>query len=268
MAKLFNNLKKIKISSKPFNSLKNKLSKKESLKQTIGRERELVYSKHAKSKVAIIPKLIPSFLLMFKKVRSYNSERIKEVSMILNSISNKPVIVSLKSLEKPSLNSFHTQDYLLFEIKSGSSSSSKYFVKHTADSVDLFNNFHGAAEIKALDIISKAGFNVISAHFGYVDKINKKSFIFYEFQEKLIDAETAYNKKLINDKQVFKIRKALFKVEQNVNKFIPKYKDLKTTSNATIKDVFPFHTKDNHSLPVFIDPKTKKLYIYDPWLLE
>ncbi|MDD4049816.1 MAG: hypothetical protein PHX47_02290 [Candidatus ainarchaeum sp.] len=267
MPRLFNIKNKFKFSSKVYNSLKNTVGKKNPLKQVIGNKRELIYSKHAKSKVAIIPKLIPSFLLMFKKVRSYNSERIKEVSMILNSISNKPVIVSLKSLDKPSLNSFHTQDYLLFEIKSGSSSS-KYFVKHTADSVDLFNNFHGAAEIKALDIISKAGFNVVPAHFGYVDKVNKKSFIFYEFQEKLIDAETAYNKKLINDKQVFKIRKALFKVEQNVNKFIPKYKDLKTTSNATIKDVFPFHTKEAHSLPVFIDPKSKKLYIYDPWLLE
>ena len=267
MFRLFNIKNKFKFSSKVYKSLKDTVGKKNPLKQVIGNRRELVYSKHAKSKVAIIPKLIPSFLKMFEEVRSFNSKRVKETSITLKSISNKPLIVSLKSLEKPSLNSFHTQDYLLFEIKSGSSSS-KYFVKHTADSVDLFNNFHGASEIKALDVISKAGFNVIPAHFGYVDKINKKSFIFYEFQEKLMDVEIAFKKKLIKDTDIKEIRNNLYKVEKKVNQFLYTYKDLKISSNALIKDIYPHFSKENHSLPVFIDFENKKLFIYDPWLLE
>jgi hypothetical protein len=230
---------------------------KDKLKQVIGKRRQLIYSAEAKKNISENKHLIKIFLELFKS----NSIEAKTITLK----SGKKVLISLKEIKDSISNSYHTNNFYLFSIKS-KSETKKYFVKFVKDSLDIKKGFNGINEITALDIIKKIGFNVVPAHFSYVDYNANKSFIFYEFQDKLIDAEKAYKKKIIDGDDVLKIKQKLKRAELKINKELSTYQGLKVHPKNKIYNVYPNKFKDFSALPVFIDPKTKKLYIYDPLL--
>lgn len=215
----------------------------------------IVYSKYAKRKVSQIPGLMSSFLEMV----SLNK---REVSVNVLSKFKTPVTLTLRKIDKPSLNSFATNNFFIFEINT-KSNSKKFFVKNISSKDTINFGFNGANEMVALSFIKKAGFNVIPAHLGYVNQVKGTSYIFYEYQSRLVDAEVAYKNKQITKKDIFIIRRNLKNIQKEVNTFINSF--LRTKKNLPlIKDVYPHKRKSFEAVPVFIDLETKKLYIYDP----
>jgi hypothetical protein len=128
----------------------------------------------------------------------------------------------------------------------------------------------------AIEIIKKAGFNVVPADFAYTGSIKNKahSFIFYKFQKKLVTVQDAFRNGKLTKEDVEKIRFMLKRAEKDINshlkqnkKKFPFSEKLKISDVAPHK-IVPLASKVFENLAVFIDLKTGKLFLFDPLILN
>jgi hypothetical protein len=264
MRKLLNLFKRKKESKEPTWDLtkRNPDKCKSNVKHSFGQKRQILYSPHAKRVVSKSPEIIKSFLEMFNSLK-----RVQTLTRQVTLKSGEKIVYSLSKIPRPTKNSKVTSNFFIFEVLRAGKTS-RYFVKHLDLQTNIFfRSYHGVNEMLALKMIKKAGFNVVPSYLSYSDK--GKSFIFYRYQEKLIDAEKAYIKGILTEKDISNIRAKLYRAEKEVNKY-SKGKNIKSKyyEGKEIADIYPIPSKEFESLPVFIDPKTKKLFIYDPIFYE
>jgi len=140
--------------------------------------------------------------------------------------------------------------------------SKNFFIKETSTEAIYYLNMNAFHELKALQIIKDAGFNIIPAHFAYTDVHSGKSFIAYDFSNYII-LDEAYNKQLILSPTVYEICNKLDAIQQKVNKYLEKHRTKYELHDGIkkIEDILPYD-----KFNVFVDPKTKKIYLFDPWL--
>jgi len=201
----------------------------------------------------------PGLLREIKEYLEGKKYRPKVYTVFLN---KEKVKLTIQEINRPSKNSMLTSNFYKIEISEGKNSY-KYFVKKRQIFSDFISST-GTREMRALEIINEAGFNIIKPHFSYTIK-GKESFIFYEYQEKLMDVERAFLNKKINNKDVKIISSKLSALETRLNDFIKKkYPNEK----YKITDIAPNSAKEKHALPVFIDFENKKLFLFDPILNE
>lgn len=215
--------------------------------------RKIMYTRKSKKIIRETPGLL-------KEIKDYLhglKYRPKVYKVFLN---NGETRLKIQEINRPSKNGMLTNNYYVIEIKN-KKEEVKFFVKKRKLKKYHINST-GPREMEALNIIKEAGFNVIEPYFAWETK-TKESFIFYEYQSKMIDAEKAYLQGKINKEEVSYLRKKLTRLQARLNDFIIKrYPERK----VKITDIAPNITKEEHALHLFINFENKKLYLFDPIL--
>lgn len=233
--------------------------------RAIKRKREKTTNKTIEGKNDLV-----SFSLEVKKIIRENPGLFKEVKKYLEgkynpqgyscSFKDGKIKMHIQRITKPSENSYKTSMFYSLEIETPTKKH-KFFIKKKNDPYNVEESI-GTREFKAIEILREAGFNTIEPHFAWKRK-DKPSFIFYEFQEKLLTVEEAYNRKLITEKDLNNLTTKLSRVQRQVNDYL-----INKNSNYKITDIAKHHMKNKNSLHLYIDFENKKLYLFDPYLID
>ncbi|MDD4049773.1 MAG: hypothetical protein PHX47_02070 [Candidatus ainarchaeum sp.] len=229
--------------------------KKEKLEITTkeNKYKKIMYTKKAKDLIKNTPGLL-------REIREYLEGKKYRPKVYTVFLDKEKVRLRIEEINRPSKNSILTNNFYKIEIKDGKEIH-KFFVKKKKITTNTLCCI-GTREMQALDIINQAGFNIIKPHFAYKIK-GKESFIFYEYQDKIIDAEKAFLERKINSEDIKQISRKLNNLETRINDFIKvKYPN----ENFKITDISSNTQKNKHALPVFIDFENKKLFLFDPIL--
>jgi len=254
---LFKKKKKEEVENPTLNFKQAIKTKKEKLKVTTieNQNRKVKYTQKAKEIIRNTPGLL-------REIKDYLHGQKYRPRVYTVYLDNEKTKLIIQEISRPSRNGMITDNYYTVEI-TNKKEKLKFFVKRKK-----LRNYHlnsdGTREMKALEIIKSAGFNVIEPYFSWNTK-GKESFIFYEYQSKMVDVEKAYLQGKINEKDITYLRKKLQRTETKINDYIKKRYPNKTFK---INDIAPNSSKENHALHLFINFETKKLYLFDPILTE
>jgi hypothetical protein len=235
--------------------------------------RKLAYSEHGKDIISKNKGLFKAFLEMDKqKLSKYKDpnnkfiiERLKVKRQSKNASETYKIIINGKIIEK----------YFVKEINEEGNPRNKYtFYGQIKEQLD------GYHEMKAITILEDLGIDVIKAHFSYLNPYSKKTYIAYEFSNLKTVKELVKQKK-ISSEELQKIKNKILKLEiiiedalknkKNTIKYqtIPGITKVKETKHKTLTTNYrPTQISDINVGNTFYDPKTKKIYIFDPWYVD
>jgi len=206
--------------------------------------RELGYSLHGKDAIKNTRGLLTAFYKMSNEKLSYYKDPNGRFSIRLENPragfnTNKAYIVNVGS-----------KAYFVKEINDDSKMPGYSF------KIKYESGRDGVSEHKAIELLKQFGINVIPVHLSYVNPIDKKSFVVYEFS-KLKTADELLRENKITAVKYKNIQKKLIEIEEHINREFHKF-DLVKYSKLYDLDT------DN----VFYSLKENKFYIFDPILLK
>ena len=215
--------------------------------------RALIYSKIAKKTISEVPGLVKSIYDL-----SHNKEGNLKIRLRGKTKQNKSYICSIikqNACYEDMLDNVLIDDYhYLIEFKCDGKTK-KYFGKQSNDYQVHSDGRDGFNEMLGLDYLRKQGLNIVEPYFGFTNGVDKKSFIFYEYMDP--KEYLPVDKALYNDKISSKNYNLIESLVSGI--------DAKLSEKHFNHNGVEFYFSDIVPRNVFINRKTGKLYLYDPW---
>ena len=221
-------------------------------------EKGLAYTKKAKELLKESPGLLNDFLKLT------NSKKPKLEKSFINK-KGKRVYYSIikEDLKK---GSYNTESSYLINLKINKIDFKFYVKKSFGINSRKFKSF---LEMKGVQILKDYGFDVIPAQFSFYSKSSRASYIAYNYIDHMYSLKNAYKKKLLDYSEIIRINNKLKSMQKEINNYLKKnYKRYNLPKDIMIKDIAPENPKKMTEANVFYDPKTEKIFLFDPWVIS